>query len=214
MFQVAECKCWRCGLVFKCKTDLQNHFHEADVFEKEGKFPWEDDLYLKPFLVDDALLHSFAGNEDEDDDPVPVDKGELMRELMSSGALEEIRIDSELITEISSSNLDVCEKNGVREGPCVDGNACNGSERIMAKDSVGDLVVPPQKQKDKQLRVSFANVAVKEIKVVNEDYFGAYGSFGIHRVMLSDKVPLYLSCLVWFPCTCTLLMQRNLCGVW
>ncbi|KAH7672044.1 [Myelin basic protein]-arginine N-methyltransferase protein [Dioscorea alata] len=185
--QVAECKCWRCGLVFNCKKELQNHFHETDVFEKEGKFPWEDDMYLKPFLVDDALLHSFAGNEDEDDDPVSVDKEELMRELMSSGALEEIRVDNELITEISSSDLDVCEKNGVHEGPCVDGNASKCSERIMTKDSVGDLVIPPQKQKDKQLRVSFANVAAKEIKIVNEDYFGAYGSFGIHRVMLSDK---------------------------
>ncbi|XP_039132604.1 probable protein arginine N-methyltransferase 3 isoform X3 [Dioscorea cayenensis subsp. rotundata] len=185
--QVADCKCWRCGLVFNCKTDLQNHFHETDVFEKEGKFPWENDMYLKPFLVDDALLHSFAGNEDEDDDPVSVDKEELMRELMSSGVLEEIRVDSELITEINSSDLDVCEKNGVQEGPCVDGNASKCSERILTKDSVGDLVIPPQKQKDKQLRVSFANVAAKEIKTVNEDYFGAYGSFGIHRVMLSDK---------------------------
>ncbi|XP_002513022.2 probable protein arginine N-methyltransferase 3 [Ricinus communis] len=32
------------------------------------------------------------------------------------------------------------------------------------------------------------NLAVTEIKKVNENYFGAYSSFGIHREMISDKV--------------------------
>ncbi|KAJ0985244.1 hypothetical protein J5N97_003600 [Dioscorea zingiberensis] len=185
--QVAVCKCWRCGLVLQCKTDLQNHVHATDGFEQSGKLPWEDDIYLKPFLVDDALLHSFAGNEDEDDDPISVDKDELMRELMSNGSVDEIRIDSKLIAEITSSELEACEKNGAREETCADANVPNGYGKIMIKEPAEDSRVPPRKQKDKQLRVSFANVAAKEIKIVNEDYFGAYGSFGIHRVMLSDK---------------------------
>ena len=42
-----------------------------------------------------------------------------------------------------------------------------------------------QNRNDKQLRASFA---AREINNVNENYFGAYGSFGIHREMISDKV--------------------------
>ena len=32
------------------------------------------------------------------------------------------------------------------------------------------------------------NLVAKDIKKVNEKYFGAYSSFGIHREMISDKV--------------------------
>ncbi len=32
------------------------------------------------------------------------------------------------------------------------------------------------------------NLVAKDIKKVNDNYFGAYSSFGIHREMISDKV--------------------------
>ena len=44
------------------------------------------------------------------------------------------------------------------------------------------------KKKDKRSKVTFSNVAEKEIKTINESYFGAYSQFAIHREMLSDQV--------------------------
>lgn len=43
-----------------------------------------------------------------------------------------------------------------------------------------DIIHRPcdRKYKDGQLKESFANVAAKEIKNVNEKYFDSYGSFG------------------------------------
>lgn len=40
----------------------------------------------------------------------------------------------------------------------------------------------------KDLKVTFAEVARRELRNMNEDYFGSYSAFGIHREMLSDKV--------------------------
>lgn len=45
-----------------------------------------------------------------------------------------------------------------------------------------------KKKKDVYFRVFFVNVAVLEIRKVNESYFGLYSFFGIYREMLSDKV--------------------------
>ncbi|KAK1292576.1 putative protein arginine N-methyltransferase 3 [Acorus calamus] len=56
---------------------------------------------------------------------------------------------------------------------------------VDAKENCGAL---KQKGRNKHLRVSFVNVAAREIKNVNDSYFGAYGSFGIHKEMISDKV--------------------------
>lgn len=46
----------------------------------------------------------------------------------------------------------------------------------------------PKKKNKKDLKVTFAEVAKREARNVNKDYFGSYSAFGIHREMLSDKV--------------------------
>ncbi|XWS57037.1 hypothetical protein CRYUN_Cryun09bG0137100 [Craigia yunnanensis] len=53
----------------------------------------------------------------------------------------------------------------------------------------GESVRPSDSNtKDKQSRVYIADVVEKDIKKVNEIYFGSYSSFGIHRDMISDKI--------------------------
>ncbi|RWW24444.1 hypothetical protein BHE74_00002623 [Ensete ventricosum] len=181
--QVAENKCWCCGLALQCSRDLQNHLHPACNFEKDGKFFWEDDLYLKPYMVDDPLLHSFAGDEDEEEDPPGVDE-EMMRELMSSEELPKLCIDGQSMINGDSPMSDVFKETGNTEA------SLDSMDKISQGMMINGMILKPcdQKQKDKQLRVSLANVAAKQMKNVNEKYFGSYGSFGIHREMLSDKV--------------------------
>lgn len=43
------------------------------------------------------------------------------------------------------------------------------------------------KTNEKQLRTYKLKFASNNVKIVNEDYFGSYSSFGIHREMISDK---------------------------
>ncbi|XP_058078832.1 probable protein arginine N-methyltransferase 3 [Magnolia sinica] len=192
--QVAANKCWNCGSTFQSNKDLQNHLHAAFNFGKDGKLPWQDDMYLKPFMPEDALLHSFGDDEDgEDDYTTSVDREELLRELANSKDLGEICIDDEDILDTVPSELVAPNKNRSKEASCVMNGSLNLTHSLekvaMNRMASGeDLGSPSQKQKDKNLRVSFANVAAKEIKNVNESYFGAYGSFGIHKEMISDKV--------------------------
>ncbi|XP_072976570.1 probable protein arginine N-methyltransferase 3 [Typha angustifolia] len=169
--QVAENKCWVCRRSFQCNGDLQNHFHVG--CEMDGKVLWEDDSYLKPYMEDDSLLHSFACDEDEDDCTTSMDK-EVMRELISSEDLAEL---------CSNGELDAQTEIG-QKGCCLE------IERIVASGISLDKSSGSfhQKNKNEQLRVSRGIVAAREIKSVNDNYFGAYGSFGIHREMLSDKV--------------------------
>ena len=44
-----------------------------------------------------------------------------------------------------------------------------------------------EKANDKELSACFPNRHAKDVKFVNEGYFGSYSSFGIHREMLGDK---------------------------
>ncbi|KAK6934007.1 ZN622/Rei1/Reh1, zinc finger C2H2-type [Dillenia turbinata] len=53
--------------------------------------------------------------------------------------------------------------------------------------AIGEELVNGVDRKEGFGAMSIANDA-KEIRVVNEGYFGSYSSFGIHREMLSDKV--------------------------
>ncbi|XP_042383245.1 probable protein arginine N-methyltransferase 3 [Zingiber officinale] len=181
--QVSENKCWCCGLEFQCSRDLQNHLHPAPSFDKDGKFLWEDDHYLKPFMGDDPLLHSFGGDEDEEDDPMTINKEEIMRELVVHEKLPRLCNGGHSILngDASVSNT-FTETEDKTECIHILGNNFEGKP-------TDDIIFKPcdEKHKDGQLRESFANVTVKEIRNVNEKYFGAYGSFGIHREMLSDK---------------------------
>ncbi|PKI68715.1 hypothetical protein CRG98_010772 [Punica granatum] len=150
--QVAENRCWSCGLVFPSKHDLQDHLHETIDFEKVKPLSF-DDRYLKPFLQEDSLLYSFdEDGEGEDDCPVVVDKEELAMELKNLG---ELSIDGDNLLEKAESS-----------SGSIDGNVLKGAADVSSSDlnTAGD------------------------VRRVNESYFGAYSSFGIHREMLSDKV--------------------------
>ncbi|RVW93023.1 putative protein arginine N-methyltransferase 3 [Vitis vinifera] len=112
-----------------------------------------------------------------------------MRDLREFG---EICIDDGDIIDALASDFDTLNEDR-REGASAS-NGYYGMENISekeigscigAKEHVGSF---KRKPKDKHMRVSFANVVSKEIKNVNENYFGAYSSFGIHREMISDKV--------------------------
>lgn len=186
--QVAKNKCWGCNLSFKSIIDLQNHLHSADVIKKDGIFPWDCDSYLKPFIIDDALLHSFPNDDDdnnEDFDP-PVTKEDIRGELINNAYILEIYNSSHdnLDTEkpLPSACYDI-RRNATEENAA---NPCekNKSNVINGGCDNGEL---PQTQ-ERKLKVSFANVVSREVKNVNENYFGSYGSFGIHREMISDKV--------------------------
>lgn len=155
-----------------------------------------DDKYLNPFMQEDPLLYSFGQDEESDnDDATPLEKEEIMTDLREFG---NISIDDADLIYALLSDLDASNEDG-REGASTSNGYSsmeNISEKkigscICAKEDVGSF---RGKAKDKHVRVSFANVVSKEIKNANEDYFGAYSSFIIHREMISDKV-FYL-CLV------------------
>ncbi|KAJ6818497.1 putative protein arginine N-methyltransferase 3 [Iris pallida] len=185
--QVTENKCWSCDLTFECNKELQDHLHKYTLCKKDGKFLWEDDMYLTPTMVDDALLHSFACDEDDEDFTASISKEELMRELMNNEGINDLSNGIHGIDR-DDSELDIPHK--IERKETHGENMSDHSGRTMSNDIIGGNTLGElhQKQKDKSLRVSFANIAAREIKTVNENYFGAYGSFGIHREMISDKV--------------------------
>ncbi|XP_062093122.1 probable protein arginine N-methyltransferase 3 [Humulus lupulus] len=181
--QVSQKRCWSCGLTCKSNEDLWNHLHEAVSLE-DIKPLWDNDQYLKPFLHDDSLLYSFSEDEeagDDGDDDVVVDifeKEELMTNLKK---FKDICIDSEIqdtygqygkedVASISGGHLSVGSSSGK--------SAVNG---LTSREPEGNT-------HDKTLRAYFPNRDLKDVKIVNADYFGSYSSFGIHREMLSDKV--------------------------
>ncbi|OAY77460.1 putative protein arginine N-methyltransferase 3 [Ananas comosus] len=174
--QVAENKCWSCGETFQCREDVQNHLHVANSYNKGGKVLWADDSYLKPFMEDDSLLHSIAVDDDDEDWNPSMDKEELMRQLMSNEELEELCRNTHNMVGVKDER-EIEEKE-------------DQFEKITVNGSVLEDTCEPLNQKDneKQLKISRATLAAREIKNVNDGYFGAYGSFGIHREMLSDKV--------------------------
>ncbi|KAK9123271.1 hypothetical protein Sjap_012873 [Stephania japonica] len=191
--QVHECRCWICGLPFQSKSELQNHLHEADNLKDVARF-WEDDRYLKPFMPEDSLLHSFMEDEDGDkDESMTIDGKELLDEFANSDDIQRMILDEEDGLNTVLGDTDSAIENGNK----ADSSLSNGSldlPRSLNKLTVSDtetaehIILPSHKRKDKHLRVSFANVVTKEINNVNEHYFGAYGSYGIHREMISDKV--------------------------
>uniref|UniRef100_A0A5B7BJ35 Methyltransferase domain-containing protein n=1 Tax=Davidia involucrata TaxID=16924 RepID=A0A5B7BJ35_DAVIN len=188
--QVAENRCWSCGLTCPTKQDLQNHLHET-VSYKDSTLPWADNKYLKPFMQEDPLLYSFGeDDEGEDEDTTSVDKEELMRVFSS---FEKICMDDESALGTHASDFDTSGKHGREEvlpAPNNNLNMVNPFEKVIVNgiDVKEDGGSSDRNPKDKHFRVSSANVVAKEIKNVNENYFGSYSSFGIHREMISDKV--------------------------
>jgi protein arginine N-methyltransferase 3 len=185
-YQVAENRCWSCGVTCQSNQDLQNHLHET-VNVEDIKPHWEDDRYLKPFMKDDSLLYSFG--EDEEDYTASVDKEELMRDLEN---FEENAIDDENAGDTTVFSADTCDKNGGRIVSASNDYSPTASslEKVMVNgvDSREHAGSAGRKLKDEHLRASFPTLIAKDIKNANKNYFGAYSSFGIHREMISDKV--------------------------
>lgn len=123
-------------------------------------------------MEDDSLLHSCVGDDEDDFDGPEMIREEVMNELMNNGDLGKM-----------------CDEDFDGKEASVE-DVSQGFQKILSsgsavKENLGEL---HQNQNGRQLRVSFANVAAREITTVNDKYFGSYGSFGIHREMISDKV--------------------------
>lgn len=169
---VAENKCWSCGQAFACNSELCSHLHPAETSPLEGKVPWEDDAYLKPFMEDDSLLHSLSifDDDEEEDCGMSMERGECSA---GTGSLAEPR-ESHLKTIIDDVGSDVSAR--FEQASTVENTDGEGS---------GSLA---HEQNDRKLKIARATVTAKEIKSVDDNYFGSYSSFGIHREMLGDKV--------------------------
>lgn len=187
---MAENRCWSCDLVFPSNHDLLTHLHETVDF-KNIKHRLDDDRFLKPFLQEDSLLYSFGDDgEGEDDCPIVVQKEELAVEMKNLGRM---LIDGEkLLEEVVSPSVPV-DGSGLKEVASVPTNDLGtaGSAKNAASNAANvraQICLSNGKDEDKKFSSSFKNLAAKNVRRVNESYFGAYSSFGIHRDMLSDKV--------------------------
>ncbi|XP_068657908.1 probable protein arginine N-methyltransferase 3 [Aristolochia californica] len=190
---IMHIRCWVCGVTFQDNMDLLNHLLPEHTFDRNGVFPWEVEIYLKPFMSEDAFLHSFGGDEDDQDGCTPtVDREELLREVDIKDFVG-ICLEDENVLDVVLYKLDYVHgpfkkvHEDVHEFPIPS----NKAQHVIAGNGMsgGELgSFPAREWKDKSLKVSFENVAAKEIKNVNENYFGAYSSFGIRRQMISDKV--------------------------
>ncbi|KAM7262564.1 hypothetical protein ACFE04_000247 [Oxalis oulophora] len=140
------------------------------------KLALEDEKYLKPYLQDDSLLYSFVDDEDNEDDfSESVNKEEIMKDLK---ILDDRIIDNEIHGELDN---DVSKESGKYHVP----SSSNGHLNVESSSKV--VKSNDEEPKNKHLMISRGNVSAKSVKNVNEDYFGSYSSFGIHRDMLSDK---------------------------
>lgn len=156
--QVAENRCWSCGITCQSRPELQSHLHEPSL--ESSNLPWDNDMYLKPYMEEDNLLHSFDEDEElEDDDPMRSTDEDMLKNLNN---LEKITIEENGASSSNGAQVksDVTEKDGAHEGVFNDKKSNNF----------------PVKTVD------------REIVIVNKNYFGSYSSFGIHKEMISDKV--------------------------
>ncbi|CAN1813564.1 Probable protein arginine N-methyltransferase 3 [Linum perenne] len=168
--QVAKNKCWSCGVSCESRKEMECHLHEPVNLESV-KLLWDDEKYLKPFKHDDALLHSFTDDEEDFEDDyskASVDKEEIMSILGDVGMLD-----------IDVVNGGSTKQNGIKEH-APSSNGMSSREHVVSEADAEDS--------NGHLKTSIINLSAKDVKKVNEGYFGAYSSFGIHRDMISDKV--------------------------
>ncbi|KAF8693948.1 hypothetical protein HU200_038593 [Digitaria exilis] len=170
--KVAENKCWSCGQSFSSNTELCSHLHAVESHLIEGKVQWEDDVYLKPFMEDDSLLHSLSMDDDEGDEEcgTSVERGQCSG---GNGVLAE-PLGNKLRTLTEGTGSDISAR---FERECTIGSAKGEDRESLA-----------QENNDSQLKVARASVNARAVKTVDDNYFGSYSSFGIHREMLGDKV--------------------------
>ncbi|CAN0863010.1 Probable protein arginine N-methyltransferase 3 [Linum grandiflorum] len=183
--QVAENRCWSCGVTCESREDLQCHLHEP-VNLKDIKRSLDDDKYLKPFMQDDILLHSFEDEDSEDDYKASVDKEEIMSIL-------KLNIDDVGSGLASEHNSETCKQNGTKEHASSSSNGQDSASTSLKSAMVNGssarehVASDDAETSNRHLKTSIVNLSAN-VKKVNEGYFGAYSSFGIHRDMISDKV--------------------------
>ena len=106
-YQVANNRCWSCGVHCQSKQDLHGHLHQY-VNTKDVKLLLDDDKYLNPFMQEDSLLYSFGGDEeDEDDYSTSFDKEEIVRDFGN------VCIDDDTGEEIELS-AETCNKDRIK----------------------------------------------------------------------------------------------------
>lgn len=185
---MAENRCWSCRFTCQSKQDLQSHLHETTNF-KEIKLPWDDDKYLKPFMEEDNLLFSFEDDDEGEDDCVTsFDKEKCLKDF---GHFEDIRIDDDNNIMKFGSDRCIVPENGKEISSTSNGllNVASSSQKVIVNgQGLSDAGASEKNPRDTDFLVSHLNFAAKDIKRVNENYFGSYSSFGIHREMISDKV--------------------------
>jgi protein arginine N-methyltransferase 3 len=175
--QVAESRCWSCGLACQSKHDLQNHLHDVTDFSSIKPL-WDDDRYLKPFMQDDSLLYNFGEFEEGEDEQTSVMDEDLVTDLKNA---------------IYGDDQDALKKLVVNETASVSDDhsslpSSSDKELVNGKDSRGCILSIDKDPEEGSLMGNPQNHIITHIRKVNESYFGSYSSFGIHREMLSDKV--------------------------
>ncbi|XVE52324.1 hypothetical protein DITRI_Ditri02bG0113900 [Diplodiscus trichospermus] len=187
--QVANNICWSCGIHCLSKQELQSHLHQS-VNTKDVKLLLDDDKYLNPFMLEDSLLYSFGGDDEEDDCNTSFDKEEIVRDFCKV-CIDDDDDDDDIAEEIEYAETSYKDRNKsvmtVSNGRL---SLANSSKRMTDNGmDHGESVKPSDSiTNDKQSRVYSADVVEKDIKKINDSYFGSYGSFGIHRDMISDKI--------------------------
>jgi len=127
-------------------------------------------VYLKPFMEDDSLLHSLSMDDDDEDEECGTS--------MERG-------------KCSAGNEVLAESLGNKLSTLPEGNGSDISARFEQECTIGSTHREDRESlafetNDSQLKVTRVNA--KAIKTVDDNYFGSYSSFGIHREMLGDKV--------------------------
>ncbi|MBA0746317.1 hypothetical protein Gogos_008850, partial [Gossypium gossypioides] len=183
---VADNRCWSCGGRCQSKQDLQSHLHPS-VNTKDVKLLLDDEKYLNPFMQEDSLLYSFdGGEEDEDECNTSFEKEEIVKDFGS------VCIDDDDTAEETELNAETYNKDKKTVMVCPNGHlSLASSSKRMTENGLdyGESARSVESDlKDKQSRVYIADVIGKDIKKVNDSYFGSYSSFGIHRDMISDKI--------------------------
>lgn len=115
--------------------------------------------------------------------------------MRNLGSFEKIHIDYENNIEPRTSDFVKPLENGIKEVE-DDGNNNNlGTEIPLEKVIVNGgerkyVVSSERKTNDTHMIISPAKAVENKIMNTNKNYFGSYSSFGIHREMISDKVPI------------------------
>lgn len=212
---MAESGGWSAGASLELQESLGL---SGDAKQKGTVAAWKDDKFLTPFLENDPLLYSFddEGEDDDVEELNAAEKTTALRELLEGSSTDLKALAETSVSTGSAGASDLADitkvflslDEGIREElaspvdvPDVAADSSSGSslqddgtpdgegnQKGSVKSCNGTEPRVSKKRDKKDLKVTFAEVAKREARNVNKDYFGSYSTFGIHREMLSDKV--------------------------